>query len=123
MLQLQPSAAQHFASFSGSQPLLQESARFCVKWGSQGSFNRQKAQRFLEIVERYWDAMTGPLGYDQTRGINKEKRRDYKMNIYIAGKGKSWRWPLAALCRAQVQFAGPLVRWSAVTHAHQRKAL
>lgn len=68
-------------------PFQQESARFCVKWGSQGSFNRQKAQRFLEIVERYWDAMTGPLGYDQTRGINKEKRRDYKMNIYIAGTG------------------------------------
>ena len=66
--------------------VLQESARFCVKWGSQGnSFGHQQALAFLNQVEHYWDVMHGPLGFDQTRGWHKEKRGDYKMNIYVVG--------------------------------------
>ena len=68
-----------------------ESARFCVKWGSQGSFKSSEASALLRTAEGYWDVMTQQLGFDQTRGLDKEKRLQYKINIYICGEAVLWK--------------------------------
>ena len=66
-------------------PNQRESARFCVKWGRSGGFNISAADALLRTAEGYWDVMTGQLGFDQTRGLEKEKRLQFKINIYICG--------------------------------------
>ena len=65
--------------------MVQESARFAMKWGPMG-FSRAQADTFLATAESYWDVLTGPLGFDQSRGLQVEKRLTHKMNIYIAGE-------------------------------------
>ena len=64
-------------------PNQRQSVRFCVKWGSSG---RVDADALLRTAEGYWDVMINQLGFDQTRGLEKEKRMQYKINIYLCGE-------------------------------------
>ena len=42
-----------------------------------------RSHAFLAELERMWDAMTGELGFDQSRGWVSEKRGTHLMNVYV----------------------------------------